>query len=126
MKYEKYLPIGTVVVLKDGEKPLMITGYNPMTDDEKSVTFDYSGCYYPEGILSPNEAYLFNHDMIEKVLFTGYDTEEGKEYTDKLKEYSEEELEVKIIDNDQNTTTNENELNPSNKTNIFDKLRVDN
>ena len=124
MEYEKYLPIGTVVILKDGKKELMITGYRPITDDENPIAFDYSGCYYPEGILSPNEAYLFNHDMIQKVSFVGYDKEEGKEYRNKLKDESEETTGIKIMDDNQNTIPNNEESSPNNKTNVFDQLRV--
>ena len=46
---KKLLPIGTVVYLKDGKKPLMIIGFCAMSD---SKVFDYSGCLYPEGVIS--------------------------------------------------------------------------
>lgn len=36
---EKYLPIGSVVKLKDGEKRLMITGYLPIEDDSKEKKY---------------------------------------------------------------------------------------
>ncbi len=123
MEYEKYLPIGTVVVLKDGKKELMITGYRPITDDEKPTAFDYSGCYYPEGILDPNEAYLFNHDMIEKVLYVGYEADEEKEYVNNLKEGNKEEIETSALNNNEKTVSNK-EVIPNNKTNVFDNLRI--
>ena len=73
---------------------------------------------------SPNEAYLFNHDMIQKVSFVGYDKEEGKEYRNKLKDESEENTGIKIMDDNQNTIPNNEESSPNNKTNVFDQLRV--
>ena len=36
MSYEKYLPIGTVVLLKNANKKIMITGYLTSSTDEKN------------------------------------------------------------------------------------------
>ena len=46
---EKFLPIGSVVKLKDGQKRLMITGFLPIEQNEKGEknVWDYSGCLYP-------------------------------------------------------------------------------
>ena len=33
---EKFLPIGTVVLLKNGTKKIMITGYLPVSKDENT------------------------------------------------------------------------------------------
>ena len=51
---EKLLPIGSVVKLKNGQKRLMITGFLQMEQDEKGQKniWDYSGCLYPEGMLT--------------------------------------------------------------------------
>lgn len=80
----KYLPIGTVVRLKKGKKKLMITGFlsSPMDNSEK--TYDYCGCFYPEGTLRTDQVYLFNHKQIEVVLFKGYVDEEEKAFKAKL------------------------------------------
>ena len=51
MSYEKYLPIGTVVLLKNTNKKIMITGYLTASIDEKNSNdeyYDYSGCLFPE------------------------------------------------------------------------------
>ena len=61
---EKYLPIGTVVMLKEGKKKLMITGFCTMDSENQSEMFDYSGCLYPEGLLSSEQVALFNHKQI--------------------------------------------------------------
>lgn len=77
---EKYLPIGTVVMLKGGSKRLMITGFCSMPMDNKSQMFDYTGCMYPEGLLSSDQAALFNHAQIDKVYHLGLVDEEEKTF----------------------------------------------
>lgn len=85
MKYEKYLPIGTVVLLKGGTKKVMITGFCSVADNDKNKTYDYSGCLYPEGFLSSNQTLLFDHSQIDKLYFIGYQNAEEKEFKEKLK-----------------------------------------
>ena len=81
---EKYLPIGTVVILKEASKRLMITGFCSMDAENKDVMYDYSGCLYPEGVISSNQTALFNHDQIEKVFHLGLVDEEEKDFKEKL------------------------------------------
>ena len=67
------LPIGTVVLLKESTKRLMISGvaqYSVREDGSKKL-YDYVGVVFPEGYLSAEENYLFNQDQIEKVYFIG-------------------------------------------------------
>ena len=68
---EKFLPIGTVVLLKGGKKRVMITSYLVFAnkDDEKKKMFDYGGCTFPEGIIDSNHTVGFNHEDIEKVFY---------------------------------------------------------
>ncbi len=76
---EKYLPIGTVVMLKGGSKRVMITGFCSIAAEDESKMYDYSGCMYPEGFLSSDETALFNHDQIDKIYHMGLiDDEENK------------------------------------------------
>ena len=84
MNYGKFLPIGTVVMLKGGKKRAMITGFCPVADDNKEKVYDYSGCIYPEGFLSSNQTLLFNHDQIEKIYHLGLVDEEEKQFKTKL------------------------------------------
>lgn len=86
MNYEKYLPIGTVVILKNGTKRVMITGFCSISNGDKSKIFDYSGCLYPEGFISSNQTLLFNHDQIEKVFYLGFVDDEEKNFKAKLNE----------------------------------------
>ncbi len=81
---EKYLPIGTVVMLKGGSKRLMITGFCSMPVDNKNTVYDYAGCMYPEGFLSSDQTALFNHDQIEKVYYMGLVDEEEEKFKQQL------------------------------------------
>ena len=81
---EKYLPIGTIVLLKGGKKRAMITGFCSVAQENQEKVYDYSGCVYPEGYLSSNQVCLFDHDQIEKIYFVGYKDEEEKQFKEKL------------------------------------------
>lgn len=72
------LPIGSVVLLKDGVKKIMVIGYMAVDQDTPEKIYDYSGCIYPEGLLSSDQTLLFYHDQINQVFFEGYC---GEEYT---------------------------------------------
>ena len=88
---EKFLPIGTVVMLKNGTKRVMITGFCAVKNNENLKMWDYSGCMYPEGFLSSDETCLFDHNQIEKVYHLGLaEDEEEKEFKKKLKELIEQ------------------------------------
>ena len=84
MKYEKYLPIGTVVMLKGGTKRAMIIGFCAISGENNTKTFDYSGCLYPEGMISSDKTLLFNHDQIDKIYFLGLSDEEEKKFKTNL------------------------------------------
>lgn len=84
---QKYLPIGSVVKLKDATKRLMITGFL-VTEREKEKVWDYCGCIYPEGIISSTNNYLFDHSQIEKTYFIGLIDDEEKEFKKKIEQYS--------------------------------------
>ena len=42
--------------------------------------FDYLSVPYPEGFISPEYTYVFNHSDIEEVVFLGFDNEEEQEF----------------------------------------------
>ena len=86
MNYEKYLPIGTVVMLKGGKKRAMITGFCSISGDDKSKVYDYSGCLYPEGFISSNQTLLFDHSQIEKIYYLGLVDAEEKQFKQRLNE----------------------------------------
>lgn len=78
------LPIGSVVLLKEGKKRLMIYGINQKTEDGK--IYDYLGCLYPEGNISPEYTYLFNEDAVDGVFYLGLVDSEFSLYRNKLQE----------------------------------------
>lgn len=82
---EKYLPIGTVVMLKDGQKRIMITGF-VCKENENEKIYDYCGCLFPEGVISPDKNLLFNHSQIVKIYHMGLNDEEEINFKEKLKE----------------------------------------
>ena len=80
---EKYLPIGTVVMLKGGSKSVMIYGRRQSRVGEK-VEHDYLACLFPEGNINENFMYLFNHEDIAEVLHYGLNNDEEKQYNKNL------------------------------------------
>ena len=87
MKVEKYLPIGTVCLLKNAKKRVMVTGFAAKGKETGDKMFDYIGCLYPEGVISSDKNLLFNHDQIDKIFYMGYVDDEQKELMNKLKSY---------------------------------------
>ncbi|WP_298840342.1 DUF4176 domain-containing protein [Clostridium sp.] len=79
------LPIGSVILLKDGDKRLMIYGIKQF-NEEKNQSYDYVGCLYPEGNISPKYNYVFNHDDIKKIYFVGFVDNEFELFRKNLKE----------------------------------------
>ena len=86
MNYDKYLPVGTVVLLKNATKRAMITGFCTMDANDKTKVYDYSGCLYPEGVINSNQTLLFDHDQIDKIFYIGLIDEEEKQFKTKLTE----------------------------------------
>ncbi len=80
------LPIGSVVLLKGAVKKIMIIGYMAIDKENTSKTYDYSGCIYPEGLLSSDQTLLFDHEQINQVFFEGYQNEESELFKNQLKE----------------------------------------
>lgn len=85
--FEKYLPVGTVVLLKGGQKRVMIIGFCVVSEEDKEKLWDYSGCLFPEGVLSSSESCLFNHDQIEKVYHLGLIDEEDIKFKENLNKF---------------------------------------
>lgn len=74
---DKYLPIGTVVLLKNAEKRIMITGFCCINNNKM---YDYIGCLYPEGYITKDDVLLFDHKDIDKLYYMGFESEEDKEF----------------------------------------------
>ncbi|MBQ8741956.1 MAG: DUF4176 domain-containing protein [Clostridia bacterium] len=80
-----YLPIGSIVILKSGQKKIMIYGRRQrrVTDEHE---YDYIACLYPEGNINEDYMYLFNHEDIETVVYRGFSDAEEEAFVTKLNE----------------------------------------
>jgi len=78
-----YLPIGSVVLLKEGKKKIMIYGRRQKSV-KSDVEYDYVACLYPEGNISEKFTFLFNEDNIENVVFRGYSDAEDEAFVNAL------------------------------------------
>lgn len=113
---KNFLPIGSVCLLKEATKKVMITGFCVRGQGLEDKVFDYLGCVYPEGVISSDQNLLFNHDQIEKIYFTGFSNEEDKAFKIKINELlAKQELEnIEMLDMNEdileNTSTNVNDM----------------
>lgn len=82
----KFLPVGTVVMLKNGTKRVMINGFCTMDANHPEKVYDYSGVLFPEGSLSSDQTLLFDHNQIVRIDHIGLEDEEEIEFKTKLKE----------------------------------------
>lgn len=99
MEREKYLPIGTIVLLKNASKRLMIAGYCTTTIGETTKVWDYCGYRYPEGVGQKTDLRMFDHEQIDKIVYLGLEDDEEKKFTmhlDEIYKLSREELLNKI------------------------------
>lgn len=78
------LPLGTIVLLINGSKRLMIYGRYQQHPDT-GTSFDYAGCLYPEGNIDSKHIFLFNHSDIETVVFEGYSDSENEQFLKNVK-----------------------------------------
>ena len=83
---EKFLPVGSVCLLQNGTKKVMVTGFCVKSPEIENKIFDYIGCLYPEGVISSDQNLLFDHNQIAQVFFKGYESEEEKSFKEKLNE----------------------------------------
>lgn len=79
MKYDKLLPIGSVIRIRGGKDLLMIMGCNQVNLQTRQL-FDYSGVLYPTGYTDDHHVYIFDHDDIETVYAVGYLDEESRAF----------------------------------------------
>jgi len=89
---EKYLPIGTVVLLEGATTKLMITGFAIVNTEQGNKVYDYCGCIYPYGVVNAEKINLFNHDQIKDIYHLGYENEEERAFKAQLINTNIEEL----------------------------------
>jgi len=77
------LPIGSIVYLREGTSKLMILNRGPILpsgeSEVKGIWYDYSGCFYPQG-LDPNNVFYFNEENIDEIVFEGFKDEEEERF----------------------------------------------
>ena len=68
------LPIGSVVLLKDAQKKIVIIGVMQikLLETGDDIAYDYAGVPYPEGLLGQESILLFNHNSIQCVNHHGF------------------------------------------------------
>ena len=81
------LPLGSIVTLKQGTKKVMIIG-RCQKNQATGIDYDYSSCYYPEGVLNPQELFLFQQEDIDKVYYIGM--QDGEEFA--FRDFMEQQL----------------------------------
>ena len=84
MKIKDLLPIGSIVLLKDGEKRLMVAGIMQTDTGRTQKNYDYVGVLNPEGHIGEGFQYLFNHEDINEIIFRGYEDTERSNFLAKL------------------------------------------
>ena len=88
-----FLPVGSVVLLKEATRPIVIIGYSVVEQGSKKL-WDYLGCAYPVGVIGTDKNLLFQREQIEKVISVGYEDDECKEFLSSLnREYDKVKVE---------------------------------
>lgn len=77
------LPIGSVVVVGDSKKKVMIIGVCQKGVSEGKI-WDYCGVVYPEGFLDPQKLFLFNNEQITQIAALGYQDAEQLAFKEKV------------------------------------------
>ena len=78
---ENFLPIGSVVLLKEAKKRLMIIGRVQVCEGK---AYKYSGVMYPEGYLGSEQLFVFNEEDIEVLYYVGMQDEEEFRFKEEL------------------------------------------
>ena len=127
---EKYLPIGSIVKLKNNDNEIMIVGYYSVEYNDMVEIYDYLGCLYPEGLLLKNDFISFNHEDIVNCLFKGFENEKfvsmkKKFLNDGIEEISEENSSLDIRKNNDDILEIV-EDSPNNNVSIFATVETEN
>lgn len=77
------LPLGSVVLLREGVKKIMICGRIQAKEGSDEI-YDYSGCLYPEGLVGPGSIFFFNDQDIDRLYFVGFQDEEELVYNGEM------------------------------------------
>lgn len=89
VRVDAMLPIGSVVLLKEAERKLMIFGVQQISPEEEEV-FDYIGVPYPEGSMGIETFFLFNYSDIDEVCFVGFSDVERQLFIERMQNILDE------------------------------------
>lgn len=84
---KELLPIGSIVLLKDSKKRLMICGIRQTGKEQPDREYDYMGVFYPEGHIGDEYNFLFDHTDIDQIFFRGFSDIERQNFIERLDEY---------------------------------------
>lgn len=82
---KEYLPLGSVVTLKEGEKKLMICG-RVQREVRSRIVYDYCACLYPEGMIDSRSVYLFDQEDIDRIYHIGLQDQEEFAFRHQMEE----------------------------------------
>lgn len=80
------LPIGSVVLIGNSKKKVMIVGVCQKGGQDPNAIWDYTGVIFPEGYLDSEKMFLFNHNQISRIYALGYQDEEQMAFKLKAEE----------------------------------------
>ena len=87
MEKIEYLPLGSIVLLKEGVRKVLIIGRAlNVKKGDKTYYFDYGGVLYPDG-LTGDEMVYFNHDGVVRVYFYGYKDDDNDIMNENINNY---------------------------------------
>lgn len=76
------LPIGSVVLVGNSQKKVMIVGLCQKGGAEGKL-WDYAGVVFPEGYIDANKLFLFNSEQISRIYALGYQDAEQIAFKEK-------------------------------------------
>lgn len=80
--FKGLLPIGSVVLVGNSKKKVMIVGLCQKGGAEGKL-WDYAGVVFPEGYIDPNKMFLFNNEQISQIYALGYQDAEQIAFKEK-------------------------------------------
>ena len=84
-----FLPVGTVVLLENATKKLMVVGYLPRENGKKE-TYDYSSVLFPEGLIDSRRIIMFNNNQVKEICHESLMDEEVKRVLGQVLQVKEE------------------------------------
>jgi len=84
------LPIGSVVLIGNSKKKVMIVGVCQRGGSDPNKIWDYTGVIFPEGYLDSEKMFLFDNKQISQVYFLGYQDDEQVEFKNKAEQAMQE------------------------------------